>query len=103
MDCRISSALYFIGYMYQLSKVRIPEENTNSVILEEKNKLKHYVILTIAGAIGVKLSAFFLVESAVAIAQSFGVSQQVIGATIIAIGTSLPELTLDLKAILKGH
>ena len=49
------------------------------------------------------MSAYFLVESAVAIAQAAGLSEQVIGATVIAIGTSLPELTLDLKSILRGH
>ena len=59
--------------------------------------------MTVAGALGVVVSAYFLVESAVAIAQVSGLSQQVIGATIIAVGTSLPELTLDLKAILRGH
>jgi cation:H+ antiporter len=93
----------FIGYMYQLSKVRMPEENNGSVTAEEKDKLKRYVAFTIVGALGVVISAYFLVESAVAIAQAVGLSQQVIGATIIAIGTSLPELTLDLKAILRGH
>ncbi len=49
------------------------------------------------------VSVYFLVESAVRIAQVMGLSQQVIGATIIAIGTSLPELTIGIKAILKGH
>jgi cation:H+ antiporter len=93
----------FIGYMYQLSKVRMPEENNGIVTEEEKGKLKRYIILTFAGALGVVMSAYFLVESAVAIAGAAGLSQQVIGATIIAIGTSLPELTLDLKAILRGH
>jgi cation:H+ antiporter len=93
----------FIGYMYQLSKVRMPEENNDSVTAKEKGKLNKYLLLTIAGALGVVVSAYFLVESAVAIAQAAGLSQQVIGATIIAIGTSLPELTLDIKAILHGH
>lgn len=93
----------FIGYMYQLSKVRMPEENSGIATAEEKGKLKRYITFTIAGALGVVISAYFLVESAVAIAQAVGLSQQVIGATIIAIGTSLPELTLDLKAILRGH
>ena len=93
----------FIGYMYQLSKVRMPEENNGIVTVEEKGKLKRYIVLTFAGALGVVISAYFLVESAVAIAEAAGLSQQVIGATIIAIGTSLPELTLDLKAILRGH
>ena len=92
----------FVGYMYNLSKVRMPSEN-GDVTEEEKRKLKRYVFFTIVGALGVVVSAYFLVESAVNIAQSVGLSQQVIGATIIALGTSLPELTLGLKAILKGH
>ena len=93
----------FIGYMYQLSKVRMPSENGDVVTEEQKSKLKRYVIFTIAGALGVVVSAYFLVESAVNVAQILGLSQQVIGATIIALGTSLPELILGLKAILGGH
>ena len=92
----------FIAYMYQLSKVRMPSEN-GEVTQEEKNKLKRYVLFTILGALGVVGSAYFLVESAVGIAQTVGIPQTVIGATIIAFGTSLPELTLDLKAFLRGH
>ena len=92
----------FVVYMYQLSKVRMPQENGEAT-QEEKNKLKRYALLTIIGALGVVGSAYFLVESAVAIAQTVGISQTVIGATIIAFGTSLPELTIDLKAFLKGH
>jgi cation:H+ antiporter len=92
----------FVGYMYRLSKVRMPSEN-GEVTQEEKKKLKRYLLFTIAGALGVVASAYFLVESAVSIATSVGLSQQVIGATIIAFGTSLPELTLDLKAFLRGH
>jgi cation:H+ antiporter len=93
----------FAGYMYQLTKVRIPLENGEVIDENEKKKLKRYFLFTIAGALGVVVSAYFLVESAVAIATAVGISQQVIGATIIAFGTSLPELTLDLKAFLRGH
>src|SRR4030042_3616074 len=82
--------------------MRMPQEN-GLVSLEEKSKLKRYLSFTIIGALGVVVSAYFLVESAVGIATSIGISQQIIGATIIAFGTSLPELTLDLKAFLRGH
>ena len=92
----------FVGYMYNLSKVRMPSEN-GEVIPEEKSKLKRYVYLTILGALGVVVSANFLVNSAIGIAQSVGVPESVIGATIVAFGTSLPELTVSLKSILKGH
>jgi len=93
----------FVGYMYRLSKVRIPIENGEVVAQDEKNRLKRYLLFTVAGALGVVISANFLVQSAVSIATSVGISQQVIGATIIAFGTSLPELTLDLKSFLRGH
>jgi cation:H+ antiporter len=92
----------FVGYMYSLSKVRMISEEGEATV-EEKGKLKRYLLLTIAGALGVVVSAYFLVGSAVSIATTAGISQQVIGATIVAIGTSLPELTLDLKAFLRGH
>jgi len=95
--------IIFGGYMYKLTKVRMPTEGAVEAPIEEKSKLKRYIIYTIIGAIGVVLSANYLVDSAIVIATSFGVSQQVIGATIIAAGTSLPELTIGLKSILKGH
>jgi cation:H+ antiporter len=44
-----------------------------------------------------------MVESAISIATSLGVAQQVIGATIVALGTSIPELTIGIKSILRGH
>lgn len=95
--------IIFVAYMYKLSKVRMPNGDVEEVSVEEKSKLKRYIIYTIIGAIGVVLSANYLVDSAIEIATGFGVSQQVIGATIIAAGTSLPELTIGLKSIIKGH
>ncbi len=94
--------LIFLGYMYQLSKVRMPEEN-GQVTSEDKSNLRRYGLFTLVGVLGVVISANFLVDSAISIAQNLGIPRIVIGATIVAIGTSLPELTLDLKSFLKGH
>ena len=93
----------FVAYMYRLTKIRVPDEEAEVVSLEEKSRLKRYIIFTITGAIGVVISANFLVNSAIGIAQSVGIPQTVIGATIIAAGTSLPELTIGLKSVIKGH
>jgi len=87
----------FLAYTYHLSKIKVPDHCKTVILEEDKRKLKRYVAFTVIGALGVVLSAYFLVESAIAIAQSFGVAQAVIGATIIAFGTTLPELVLDLK------
>lgn len=93
----------FVGYLYKLISVRIPLDEDDPVSLEEKSKLKRYMLFTIIGALGVVISANFLVDSAVSIAESFNIPQTVIGATIVSFGTSLPELTIGLKSILKGH
>src|SRR3972149_323677 len=95
--------LIFVFYTYQLSKIRIPPDEGTSVSEGEKKKLRLYVLLTFLGIAGVILSAYFLVESAVAVAEFAGIPRQIIGATIIAFGTSLPELSVSLKAFLKGH
>ena len=61
------------------------------------------IFWVIVGIILLPLSAHFLVESAVHIARHFGISDLVIGLTIIAIGTSLPELAASIAGVLKGE
>lgn len=60
-------------------------------------------LLTIGGLILLVLSSNTLVWSATAIARSFGVSDLVIGITVVAVGTSLPELAASIASALKGH
>lgn len=57
----------------------------------------------LAGFIGIALGGEFMVDSASEIARHFGVSNWVIGMTIVAAGTSLPELVTCLAASLKGR
>ncbi|MCL5877717.1 MAG: sodium:calcium antiporter [Candidatus Bathyarchaeota archaeon] len=96
--------IIFGAYLYRLSKVRITTAEADvEVTIEERGKLKQYALFTILGALGVVISANFMVESAITIATAAGVSQQVIGATIVALGTSIPELTIGVKSILRGH
>jgi cation:H+ antiporter len=91
-------------YMYRLSKVRITTEETDvEVTPKERGSLKKFALFTVIGALGVVISANLMVESAISIATSLGIAQQVIGATIVALGTSIPELTIGVKSILRGH
>lgn len=57
--------------------------------------------LTVLGLAGVMLGARFLVSGAVELASRWGVSESVIGVTVVAIGTSLPELVTALVAAAK--
>ena len=49
------------------------------------------------------IGAFLTVDNAVVLAKEFGLSEKIIGLTVIAIGTSLPELITSIIAIRKGH
>ncbi len=49
------------------------------------------------------MGAILTVDNAVILAKEFGLSEKIIGLTVIAIGTSLPELITSIIAIKKGH
>ena len=57
----------------------------------------------IGGLIGLGFGATFLVEGATSIARALGVSETVIGLTLVAIGTSLPELVTSVVAAFRGQ
>ncbi|PPR38330.1 MAG: Inner membrane protein YrbG [Alphaproteobacteria bacterium MarineAlpha9_Bin5] len=72
--------------------------------LEEKPlSLGKAVLYTAFGIGGIVLGAYVLLEGSVQLAREFGVSDVVIGLTIIAIGTSLPELAASVMAAIRGH
>ena len=91
----------FIFYVYQLSKVRkIREEGSFG---EERRKLPVYTFFALLGIALVVASAYFIVDSATFIARALKIPEVVIGATIVAFGTSLPELATSIDAVQKGH
>jgi cation:H+ antiporter len=61
------------------------------------------ILLVVGGLILLVLGARWLVQSAVEIASAWGVSEAIIGLTIIAMGTSLPEVMTSIVAALKGE
>ena len=78
---------------------------------ENKEKIKqsgNNVYLKSTGLIGIGVvllyvGAILTVDNAVVLATEFGLSEKIIGLTVIAIGTSLPELITSIMAIRKGH
>lgn len=61
------------------------------------------LLITLAGLVVLLISSRLLVWSASEVASRFGVSDLVIGLTVVAVGTSLPELAASLTGALKGH
>ena len=89
-------SLYVI-YMYWLY---VRSVNSDNDPVEQDNV--SYVFL-IGGLIALLIGAQITVDSAVDIATYFGISEVVIGLSILAIGTSLPELAGTVSAAKKGH
>jgi cation:H+ antiporter len=61
------------------------------------------VLMITGGIVGLYFGGKLIVDSATTIAQSFGISDSLIGLTVIAIGTSLPELVTSAVAAYKGN
>lgn len=61
------------------------------------------VFVTLVGLVGVILGGQLTVEGAVSLAERFGISQAVIGLTLVAVGTSLPELVTSVIASRRGQ
>jgi len=60
------------------------------------------LVLLIVGIVIIVFGAEWLVEGAIGVAESLGISESIIGLTIVAIGTSLPELATTLSATFRG-
>ncbi|EEH69111.1 calcium/sodium antiporter [Acinetobacter haemolyticus] len=75
----------------------------NTDLQSKKTPLKSSIFQLLFGLIILVISSRLLVWGAVEIAQAFGVSDLIIGLTVVAIGTSLPELASSIAAARKGE
>ena len=96
----------FLGY----SAMRAKKCPTELEGLEEIEELEEHPIpyrkswgMVIGGLIGLAVGADLLVVGSIELARAFGVSEALIGLTLIALGTSLPELVTAMVAAIRGH
>lgn len=89
--------------MFGLYAFFVVKQETSLKIVEHiraYNKLKELIIFGLAMSL-LLLSARFLVESAVEIASGLNVPNAIIGLTVVAFGTSMPELAIEINAVMK--
>ena len=92
--------LFFAVFIYYLiSVMRHKTEEPD----EKYMPLFKAICFTIVGIIAIIFGSNFVVDSASFLAKEFGVSEKMIGLTIIALGTSLPELVTSITATRKGE
>lgn len=91
--------LVFIYYLISMTRNKINDDQDTSDVLS----MGKAFIYTIGGIVGIVLGSNFVVESASYLASALGVSERMISLTIIALGTSLPELVTSVTATRKGE
>lgn len=84
---------------YMLSKKR-RNSGASEECVNRQIALRSFLLFFL-GVVGVIVSSSLVVDSAVKLANVLGLAKSFIGATIIAVGTSLPELSVDLQALRK--
>ncbi len=90
--------LVFIYYLVSMMRKKIDEDQD-----DVKMSLSKSIVFTILGIVAIVLGSNFVVDSASYLAKAIGVSERMIGLTIIALGTSLPELVTSIAATRKGE
>ena len=89
----------FIVYFIQCAK---KERNNGNEKYESGKTLKN-IIFIILGIAGVVVGAYLLIESALTIADFFGIPEMIIALSMVAVGTSLPELVVSAMAAYKNE
>lgn len=94
--------ILFNFYLFKSSKGGIADDKEVEAEIEQVKGYSWLISIAffLAGIIGLYFGSELLVENAVKISREFGVSERVIGVSIIAIGTSLPELITSIMAAL---
>ena len=91
--------LIFLAYTFALAKHKNHTPETN----EKTISLRKSIVFIILGLLGLFFGGKFLVDGAIDIARIFGLSEQVIGLTVVAAGTSMPELFTSVIAAIKKN
>lgn len=89
----------FIVYFIRCAK----KERNNDVEKYESGKTLKNIIFIILGIAGVVVGALLLIESALSIADFFGIPEMIIALSMVAVGTSLPELVVSAMAAYKNE
>ncbi|WP_305514963.1 MULTISPECIES: calcium/sodium antiporter [unclassified Methanobrevibacter] len=96
--------LLIILIVYLTHTVHVARQSAEANVVEKpKLTLQKSIIFIIIGLVGIVLGGDLVVDNASTIAMAFGMSETLVGLTIVAIGTSLPELVTSVTALKKGE
>lgn len=87
----------------KVKQISVQETQDCEAVAKDGKTIAKNVLFFILGAAAIALGAMLLVDNAQNICVSVGIPQQIVGVTVVAIGTSLPELVTSLTSLKKGN
>lgn len=95
----------FTIYLYTSSRSSDDAEEAEAEVGENmvRGGMPVAIIVTLVGLSGIVWGADLMVDGAIGLARQFGIAEAVIALSLVAIGTSLPELAVSLVAAMRGH
>jgi cation:H+ antiporter len=94
----------FVANTYFMAKKRLPAVESNGIVAPPERKgMPKVVLMLLVALVGVIVTARLVVSSGITIASLLGAPPILLGAKVIAIGTSLPEFTTDFSAVRRGR
>ena len=92
------SLIVFLVYLLKFQEKAVV---VDEIVVQKEMSIPVILIFLVLGGVGLWGGSELLIKGAVNLANDFGVSERVIGVTIISIGTSIPELAASIIAIIK--
>lgn len=99
----IAILLFFAVFLYYLISLALRDRKSLKKLEKPKWKLGKSLLFTAIGIIGIIIGSQMVVSGATDVATSIGISERIISLTVIALGTSLPELVTTVVSAKKGE
>jgi len=100
-SCHVLALIVWLIYTSNEDSIKHRIEHLE--ISQPTKKKRYHLLIAVIGFGGVTISAFMIVQSVIFISQAINIHEYIISFFVLAIGTSLPELVVDVHALRSGH
>lgn len=95
----VGSLVLYLAIMYNVTKETYTEKTKVIEVTEVQKSKKYHLILASISFIGVTISAYMIVQFVIQISSYFNIHEYILSFFLLSIGTSLPELAVDINAL----
>ena len=99
----VGSLVIYIWLIYNANKESISQRVEMIEKIDTPKSKKFHLLIAALGFVGITIAAYMIVESVIVLSSVLNIHEYIISFFIVAVGTSLPELAVDINALRLGH